>query len=126
MRSTTSEARRIRAALLERRTKLLARYRSELARADEELAQHPADVIDIASDRWDANVLGQLGESDRAALAAIDAALARLARGGYGICARCGGRITKGRLYALPEAVECEDCASFAELRVPRFTHRVG
>lgn len=126
MRSTSSEARRIRAALLARKTKLLARYHSELARADEELAQHPADVIDIASDRWDATVLGQIGESDRAALAAIDAALARLGDGDYGICARCGEEIAAARLIALPEAVECSECASFAETRVPRFTHRVS
>jgi RNA polymerase-binding transcription factor DksA len=65
-----------------------------------------------------------LAETDAAALAAIDAALARMDRGQYGICAVCGGEITRDRLRALPEAVECADCAELAESRPPRFTHR--
>ncbi len=124
MRPNSPEARKIRDQLVARKKRLLARYRNEMARADEELDQRPVDTIDVASDRWDATVLDQVGESDASAVASIDAALTRLDHGTYGTCARCGGRIGKARLRVLPEAAQCSHCAVFAESRVPRFTHR--
>ncbi|MCD2442892.1 TraR/DksA C4-type zinc finger protein [Agromyces sp. SYSU K20354] len=47
-------------------------------------------------------------------LADIDRALARIADGTYGVCARCGKRITVGRLDARPTATLCIDCARLA------------
>ncbi len=47
----------------------------------------------------------------RAELADIDRALARVADGTYGICARCGKRIAVARLDARPTAELCIDCA---------------
>ena len=47
----------------------------------------------------------------RAELAEVDRALSRIADGTYGICQRCGKRITVGRLDARPTAVLCIDCA---------------
>jgi DnaK suppressor protein len=47
----------------------------------------------------------------RAELTEIDHALARIAAGTYGICARCGNRITVARLDARPTAELCIDCA---------------
>ena len=47
----------------------------------------------------------------RAELADIDRALARIVDGSYGICARCGKRITVARLDARPTATLCIDCA---------------
>ena len=47
----------------------------------------------------------------RAELSEIEHALARIADGTYGICARCGKRITVGRLDARPTATLCIDCA---------------
>ena len=44
-------------------------------------------------------------------LAEIDRALARIADGTYGFCARCGKRITVARLDARPTATLCIDCA---------------
>ncbi|WP_022890708.1 TraR/DksA family transcriptional regulator [Agromyces italicus] len=44
-------------------------------------------------------------------LAEIDRALARIADGSYGFCARCGKRITVARLDARPTATLCIDCA---------------
>ena len=40
----------------------------------------------------------------RAELADVDQALARIADGSYGVCARCGKRITVARLDARPTA----------------------
>lgn len=41
----------------------------------------------------------------------VDRALARLASGDYGRCARCGGPIGSARLEALPAAERCVACA---------------
>jgi DnaK suppressor protein len=40
----------------------------------------------------------------------IDAALARLDAGGYGLCVECAGEIATRRLRALPFAVRCQEC----------------
>ena len=45
-------------------------------------------------------------------LAAIDAALARLAAGTYGTCVVCGRPIPAGRLEALPATTTCVSCAA--------------
>ncbi|WP_353828649.1 TraR/DksA family transcriptional regulator [Agromyces sp. SYSU T0242] len=44
-------------------------------------------------------------------LADIDRALARIEDGTYGVCERCGAKITVGRLEARPTATHCIDCA---------------
>jgi DnaK suppressor protein len=51
-------------------------------------------------------------EATRAGLAGVDDALARLAAGSYGICARCGSQIAPGRLTARPAATTCIACAT--------------
>ena len=48
----------------------------------------------------------------RAQVAAIDAALGRLAAGRYGVCDRCGQPIGEDRLAARPAAVTCVRCAA--------------
>ena len=47
----------------------------------------------------------------RERLAAVDAALDRIERGGYGICQRCGQPIGEDRLAARPTATTCISCA---------------
>ncbi|WP_242344968.1 TraR/DksA family transcriptional regulator [Anaeromyxobacter terrae] len=59
--------------------------------------------------------LTQLGEVEQRELALIDAALARLDAGEYGICRDCGEAIGPGRLAALPFVLDCADCASRRE-----------
>ena len=48
-------------------------------------------------------------------LAAIDAALQRIASGDYGICAACGVDIPTARLHANPTALRCVNCQEKAE-----------
>jgi DnaK suppressor protein len=50
-----------------------------------------------------------------AASDAVDAALARIALGSYGMCARCGQPIGFARLEARPEATLCIACARAIE-----------
>jgi DnaK suppressor protein len=46
-------------------------------------------------------------EQSRAGLAQIEAALARIAAGRYGVCGVCGGEIAEGRLEARPWTPYC-------------------
>ena len=56
-----------------------------------------------------------MNEHETAELAAIDAALERLAQGLYGQCSDCGVTIPEARLKAYPTALRCVDCQSAAE-----------
>jgi DnaK suppressor protein len=73
--------------------------------ADEE---HDPEGATIAFER---SQVGSLVEQARARLAEVDAALARLDAGRYGICERCGQPIAPGRLEVRPTARLCIDCA---------------
>ncbi|HEX5240283.1 MAG TPA: TraR/DksA family transcriptional regulator [Candidatus Limnocylindrales bacterium] len=52
-----------------------------------------------------------LRDHARAQLAQVDAALASLDAGSYGVCHRCGGAIAAARLEAIPWVQLCIDCA---------------
>jgi len=56
-------------------------------------------------------VLG-LVETLKGQLNGVEAALARIAHGGYGICVNCGKKIPAARMEARPESVYCVDCKS--------------
>jgi DnaK suppressor protein len=56
-----------------------------------------------------------MNEHETAELAAIDAALERLAQGLYGQCSDCGIDIPLARLEAYPMALRCVDCQTRAE-----------
>jgi DnaK suppressor protein len=51
-----------------------------------------------------------LRERNEQHLAQVDAAIARLDAGTYGICASCGRQIAPERLEAIPWAALCIDC----------------
>jgi DnaK suppressor protein len=57
----------------------------------------------------------RLAEVDAGRAQAIEAALARLTRGEYGVCADCGGAIERKRLQAVPWALRCVDCQEVFE-----------
>ncbi|MCE9671623.1 TraR/DksA C4-type zinc finger protein [Myxococcus stipitatus] len=54
----------------------------------------------------------ELAEADLRELRDIEAALARIDRGAFGRCERCGGAIGRHRLRAVPEARHCITCAA--------------
>jgi len=56
-------------------------------------------------------VLAALDGETQHTVKLIDAALARIENGTYGICAKCGMKIPEARLKALPYATTCIDCA---------------
>jgi RNA polymerase-binding protein DksA len=65
---------------------------------------------DVATQTYDREMDYSLAENDEHVLRAIDAALARVDDGTYGICRTCGNRIDEGRLEARPWADQCIDC----------------
>jgi RNA polymerase-binding transcription factor DksA len=67
-------------------------------------------VATLITDLGHANMGRDLSE-----LRALEAALARLRDGSYGICAECGGDIGFERLRANPAAVRCVDCQRLHE-----------
>lgn len=82
--------------------------------ADFEQPRNP-DSDDRALERNNDEVLDEMGQVGQDELKAIDAALERIAKGTFGICARCGKPISRERLDAVPYAPLCEAC--IAELR---------
>ena len=82
--------------------KLLAA--SDGSNADDE---HDPEGATIAYER---SQLDEFTQQARADLVAIDAALARLARGTYGTCEACKQPIPTERLQARPTALTCVAC----------------
>jgi DnaK suppressor protein len=69
---------------------------------------------DLASDLTEATVDLALEHAERERLAAVEAALCRIADGSYGTCESCSGPIGTERLYAEPWASRCIRCAKRA------------
>lgn len=68
------------------------------------------DSGERAIERENDEVLEEFGTTGLKELAAIDAALDRIAAGTFGTCAKCGGTISPARLAAVPHAALCEEC----------------
>ncbi|HEX3620980.1 MAG TPA: TraR/DksA C4-type zinc finger protein [Acidimicrobiales bacterium] len=71
-----------------------------------------ADTVSVERDR-----LLVVASDAHARVAEIDAALARVDAGTYGICEACQQPIPEARLDAVPEATLCVACKSGANLR---------
>ena len=104
-----------RAALLRDRAGLLAGLEDMAIRAPEPMtygsqAAAASQVFEQLRDL-------ALDDRSRAALEAVDSALARLDGGRYGTCTSCGKRIGAERLEALPSAALCIDCQRHAAVR---------
>jgi DnaK suppressor protein len=78
---------------------------SRSSNADDE---HDPEGATIAFERQQ---VAALLAAARQRLADVDAALARRAEGGYGVCQDCGRPIAPERLAARPAARTCIDCA---------------
>lgn len=78
------------------------------------------DVEDSAIQHEEDEVLDKLGQNSRAEIVLIDAALARIEAGTYGICGQCGAEIAEKRLDVLPFTPLCAPCAQGKEKGGPR------
>ena len=95
--------------LLKRRAELIGEMEEIEDKLDDE---PPKDWEDRASERQGDEVLEAMGQHDLDELRQIDAALARIADGTYGICVRCGEAISSERLEVLPQTPLCKLCAA--------------
>ena len=79
----------------------------------EEDLQHQLDpdLEEQAIDLEDDEALSGIDEVLRREIVAIRNALSRIDNGTYGVCLKCGGKIGKERLKALPTATLCIACA---------------
>ncbi|GHV69717.1 RNA polymerase-binding transcription factor DksA [Spirochaetia bacterium] len=77
----------------------------------------PKDIADIASDDIDRKMIEAIGSQDLKRLKLIDAALARIQEGKYGLCMKCSKKIPQDRLEAIPYAVLCIECKTADERR---------
>jgi RNA polymerase-binding transcription factor DksA len=98
---------------------LLRRMRLELEErltrigADRRRQQDPlsADSSERAVQRENDDTVDAIEASTSAELGQVDAAMARLDAGQYGLCERCGNPIDPVRLMAIPYGLRCVDCA---------------
>jgi len=102
--------------LLQRRRTILETAR----RAQEELealrgAERDPEFEEGAQSEHEQYTLSLLGEAQRRQVRMIDAALARIASGDYGVCVDCEITIDPKRLQALPFALLCTECATRRE-----------
>ena len=107
--------------LRHRRTELqrrLAALESDIRR--EEAGPLSADWAEQSSERANEAVLASVRQTCETELQQVENALQRLADGTYGVCSECGEPIEVGRLYSVPHADRCSECAS------PRGSARPG
>lgn len=94
------------------RDELTARLARVHAHGEHRLEALPQDFAEQAVERENDEVVEALGVRLRGELAAIDAALARVAAGTYDECADCGDPIGVERRAALPLTAVCSSCAA--------------
>jgi len=100
---------RYKAILTERKRELDTRLHK--IEEDFEQPRNPDDD-DRAVERNNDEVLEELGEAGQKELAAIDAALGRIAAGTLGTCVKCGDPISEERLDVVPHTPFCKTCAA--------------
>ena len=96
-------------ALTEQRDELVARMSERMT--DVHIDREPDDEAALASDSSTKEMAVATLERERRTLAEIEAALLRMKKGEYGMCASCGEPIPEARLKALPWARVCVKCA---------------
>lgn len=91
----------------------LADLRGRLGAIEAELDSHQSsDWEELATEREGDEVLEGMGVSGQHEMRMIEAALARIAEGDYGSCAKCGAEISEERLNVLPYTPFCRNCAA--------------
>jgi DnaK suppressor protein len=116
---TFDQIRLLRELLEQRRLVLESELRGGFERAREEVFAAVAGETPDSGERSFADYVAGLDDAevgrDAAEWKEIQAALARLAAGTYGLCVSCGADIGFRRLGAAPEAARCLRCQQQAE-----------
>jgi RNA polymerase-binding transcription factor DksA len=99
----------VRAQLLGSGDERVVGLRNRLDETDDWAVADSLAELDIAGVR---HALGELSD--------VDAALARMRAGNYGVCVDCGETIAPARLAAYPTATRCIECQQTFEARPGR------
>jgi len=95
-----------------------AELRSRLAAVERDMRRETdplsADWAEQSTQRANDEVLSCIRLTSESELREIESALRRLEDGTYGMCRKCGEPIASGRLYSVPHADCCSDCAPAA------------
>lgn len=90
----------------------LADLKGRLQGIEAELDSHQSqDWEELATEREGDEVLEGMGISGQQEIRKIEAALARIDAGEYGLCVKCGAEIGEARLNVLPYTPFCRTCA---------------
>ena len=100
--------------LLDIRESLIESTRKRPVR--ESVPEEVGDEADQASNSLEREILFELSGNERQMLEAVEAALARIEKGVYGVCEGCRKPIPKARLEAVPYARYCVPCQSSTEV----------
>jgi len=106
------EIERTRKRLEKDRKKLLDDIERIRSKENEYLNNTVGDNIDQASSEYHRERLFYLSGRARNKLDAIEDSLMKIDEGRYGICEKCGKKITDNRLKAIPYARLCIKCKS--------------
>jgi len=121
------QASEFRALLQAQRQQLLGEVREKIAASGESLGfVNQSKITDdngLADAAAEMEVAMAIRESQE--LQEIEAALARIADGSYGICSDCGDEIGLARLKANPAGKRCLSCQEKCE-RAPGLIHRAA
>jgi RNA polymerase-binding transcription factor DksA len=91
----------------------LADLKGRLQGIEAELDSHQSqDWEELATEREGDEVLEGMGISGQQEIRKIEAALARIDAGEYGLCVKCGAEIGEARLNVLPYTPFCRTCAA--------------
>jgi RNA polymerase-binding transcription factor len=111
---TELQKKELRPEIERRRAALISELRADAERVRGDRFEDLAGQAPDPGDESVATLITDLGHAnmgrDLSELRALEAALARLRDGSYGICAECGGDIGFERLRANPAAVRCVEC----------------
>ncbi|MGH9465127.1 MAG: TraR/DksA family transcriptional regulator [Thermoanaerobaculia bacterium] len=101
---------KLRELLLGHRQEILNLYERDLRAGQEAGDESADDIVDRANSAYSREFLFSLTGGERDQLQDIEAALAKMERGSFGVCETCGTEIGAARLQALPWARYCIDC----------------
>ncbi|MFC1566388.1 TraR/DksA family transcriptional regulator [bacterium] len=108
------EIAKIQKKLLEKKEDLMS-----LVNKSHKKGEHPeaevGDVIDIATNSFEKEILFELNDNERQMLYDIEEAIQKIDAGKFGTCETCTKKISKPRLQAMPFARHCIECQSKLE-----------
>ncbi len=105
----------IRAHLLQMRDEVLKKSERAYAASQSLGKDGVPDIGDMSSNSYNQEVLMNLSETQRVKVRDIDAALERMDKGTYGLCARCEESISPRRMDVRPFSRYCVDCKTEIE-----------